>query len=222
MNNPDLLSTALTLREQARRPCRLNPLILMTDPARIADPLGLIASLPPNIDGQMAVIFRHFGDENRRQTASALRQLSFERQMQLLIGNDPELAVACGADGVHFGRTISARTLSLWKKRCPDWILSQAGKKDPLAYIGPGQSGPSDSKDLKPLDAVLISSLFESASPSAGSPIGLGAFHNICQKLEVPVFALGGINADTARGLIGSGAAGLAAVSAFAALAVKT
>ena len=65
---------------------------------------------------------------------------------------------------------------------------------------------------LDSLDALFISSLFPSQSPSAGTPIGIDAFHQSVRALPVPLFALGGITAGTALQLIGSGGAGLAAI----------
>jgi len=203
MITSDLLSTARALRDNALRPSRLNPLIFMTDPARIKDPIALIVSLPQSVNGHMAIIFRHFGAQNRLETAHKLRLLSFARNMQLLIGNDAELASACGADGVHFTRKTDPQIITQWKRRCPDWILSQAGQKGPLV---------DNDLNLAQLDGLLISSVFKSTSPSAGSPMGVSDFSALCQKLEVPVFALGGITDKTAPALIGSGAAGLAAI----------
>lgn len=221
MKNPDLLTVARALREKALRPSRLLPLIFMTDPARISDPIGLILSLPKSVNGHMTIILRHFGDENRLQTARELRQLSFARDMQLLIGNDPELAIACGADGIHYTRAAEPQTIAMWKHRCPDWIVSQAGKKDPLAYIDPNNDAAKQSEEsLAHLDGLFISSVFESTSPSAGSPIGVSAFSALCRKLDVAVFALGGITPQTASTLMGSGTAGLASVSAIKGLAV--
>ena len=63
------------------------------------------------------------------------------------------------------------------------------------------------------LDGIIISSVFSSKSPSAGIPIGIEGLKRAVETLDVPVFALGGVNAQTAPDLIGSGAAGFAGVS---------
>ncbi len=122
-----------------------------------------------------------------------------------MIGDDPELAIASGADGVHFKRDAYLRGPISWRNHCPDWLITMAGMKGPQTYQG----------NLSCLDGLLVSSVFESQSPSAGPAIGVGAFKEICRTLTVPVFALGGINKQTASDLIGSGAAGLAGVSGF-------
>jgi len=65
---------------------------------------------------------------------------------------------------------------------------------------------------LSVLDGLLVSSVFPSQSRSAGEPIGVKRFAQSAQALPVPVFALGGVNKETAPKLIGSGAAGIAGI----------
>jgi thiamine-phosphate pyrophosphorylase len=54
--------------------------------------------------------------------------------------------------------------------------------------------------------------VFASASPSAGAPLGPAAFAELVEGARLPVYALGGVTAETAPALLESGAAGLAAV----------
>ena len=169
----------------------------MTDPARIAD----VAMAAQNLPRGTAIIYRHFGSAHRFVDAEALRQITFERGQQFLIGADPELAIEAGADGVHFTRDAALQKPTLWRQRCPDWVISMAGVKSG-DYQG----------DLSVLDGLLISSVFPSKSPSAGEPISVEAFAKKTNALPVPVFALGGVNKQTAPKLLGSGAAGLAGV----------
>ena len=193
--------TAQILFEQRTRPTPLAPLIFMTDRDRTPDIINRIKKLPPGA----AIIYRHFGADNRYEMAKTLRQLTFVNQQQLLIGNDPELAIFCGADGVHFRRDPDLLAPILWRSRCPAWIISMAGLKGSQAYRG----------DLSILDGLLISSVFPSRSPSAGHPLGLKRFTDMCRTLPVPVMALGGIDKNNAGLLNESGAAGLAGVQNF-------
>ncbi len=171
---------------------------LMTDPHRIADTAEAARTLPEGC----AIIYRHFGKDDREAEASKLRQITLERRQQLLIGDDPELAIKIGADGVHFRRSASEATLDLWRRRCPEWILTMAAAKSDEIYT----------KDYRALDALFVSSIFPSQSHSAGLPIGRNKLSTICGALEIPIIALGGINAQTSQALIGTGAAGLAGI----------
>lgn len=171
----------------------------MTDPARIPDPVKSAQMLPNGA----AIIYRHYGSENRHVVSARLRQITFERGQQFLIGHDPELAIKSGADGVHFRRDKHIALPALWRQRCPDWIITMAGMKTGTDYKG----------DLTTLDALFISSIFPSQSASAGPPIGTAKLDSICAVLSVPVIALGGISSKTTPQLTGSGAFGLAGVS---------
>lgn len=176
---------------------RLSPYIFMTDPARVKD----IESAAKKLPRGAALIFRHFGKDDHRSQAQHLRQVTFHYGLQFLIGDDPSLAIAVGADGVHFRRDANLAEPMLWRKRCPDWVISMAGIKSG-DYIG----------GLSVLDGLLVSSVFPSQSPSAGEPLGMKRFSKIAGVLPVPIFALGGVNKKTAPKLIGSGAAGLAGI----------
>ncbi|WP_051279944.1 thiamine phosphate synthase [Hellea balneolensis] len=190
-------SVATKLYQAREKPCRLSPLIFMTDPSRVPDVVTAAGKLPR----RTAIIYRHFGSAHRFVDAENLRQVTFEREQQLLIGDDPALAIDIGADGVHFKRGAKVKAPTLWRQRCPDWLISMAGLK-----LGQYQG------DMTVLDGLLVSSIFPSESPSAGEPIGIQGFSNKVSTLPVPVFALGGINKTTAPKLLGSGAAGIAGI----------
>ncbi len=198
MGSHPVAKTAQKLFEARRRATPLSPFVFMTDPQRVIDPVAIAKALPEGA----AIIYRHFGRKGHRRTAETLRQVTFERAQQFLIGHDPELAQAVGADGVHFRRDASLLGPELWRRKCPDWLISVAGLKGDQNYTG----------DLSVLDGLLASSVFYSKSPSAGDPIGVEKFTEICAQIPAPVFALGGINARTVEQLASSGAAGLAGI----------
>ena len=156
-----------------------------------------------------AIIYRHFGADDREGIAQELRQITFAHGQQLLIGNDPELAINCGADGVHFTRDEMLAGPTLWRGRCPDWLISMAGIKGEDGALG--VEGYIDySGDLSVLDGLMVSSVFASESESAGPPIGLQSLLPITAVLGAPIYALGGVNARTAEALTGMGLSGLA------------
>jgi len=158
------------------------------------NPLEVVRRLPENC----AVIYRHFGAPDQ---AEALRELTRQQNRQFLIGNDPQLAESIGADGVHFSRDASLAGPIKWRANHPEWILTMAGLKAGH-YLAP----------LGSLDALFISSIFKSQSPSAGPPIGVNGVKERAARLPVPIYALGGVDAGTAPQLLESGAAGLAAI----------
>ena len=176
------------------QPCRLAPLVFMTDPNRVDNLLEAVSRLPEGC----TVIYRHFGAP---QQAQALRDLTQMQGRQFLIGNDPELAETIGADGVHFPRDAALAGPITWRAKHPEWIITMAALKTGH-YFAP----------LDSLDALFVSSVFDSQSPSAGAPIGINGLRERAARLPAAVYALGGVDAGTAPQLLGSGAAGLAAI----------
>ena len=175
-------------------------MVLMTDPELIPDPLEAAKKLPRG----SAIIYRHFGAYDKLKTAERLRDYTLDHGQQFLIGNDPELAIEVEADGVHFRRDQALIAPSVWRNHYPKWLITMAGlKEDYYGYTQP----------LNCLDGLFVSSVFNSDSVSAGKAIGASAFKEICTKLDVPVFALGGVNIRTVEPLKNSGAAGIAGVS---------
>lgn len=197
-----MAQTAQILYNQRPKPSRLSPLILMTEAKRLSYIENAVARLPEG----SAVIYRHFGAEDRHVRAATLRKLTTKLHHQFLIGDDPELAVESGADGVHFRRDAKVEAPNVWRQKKPHWLITMAGLK-----IG------TYSGDLSGLDGLFLSSIFPSQSPSAGHPIGVEALTGFAGQLNIPIFALGGISPETAPELVGSGAAGLAGVSGITA-----
>jgi len=181
---------------EAGRPyaSRLSPLVFMTDPARVPDVRAAVAAVPQGA----AIIYRHFGKTDRQAEAQALRQITFARGQQFLIGNDPVLAKNTGADGVHFKRDKSLKDPAALRAICPDMVITMAGLKGVQDY----------SRDVSCLDGLFISSVFASQSPSAGASITITTITDACRDLNCPVFALGGITAYNIDNLIDNGIAG--------------
>ena len=198
------MKAAGVIAQERGRYCRLSPLVFMTDPSVHPDAVAAAENMPRG----SAIIYRHFGQARREAAAVKLRQITFARGQQFLIGNDPQLAIDCGADGVHFTRDAAVIAPALWRARCPDWLISMAGIKQASAD---GEGDYIDySGDLSVLDGLMISSVFASDSPSAGTPIGLQKLLTITAMLSAPIYALGGVTEQTASALEGYGLSGIA------------
>jgi len=177
----------------------LPPLLLFTDPVRTPRPWEMAARLPPGA----GVVYRGFGRAEMGQEAQALRRVSSDRNVVLLIGQDAALAECIGADGVHLAERDLARAGDL-RARHPDWILTGA-VHDPEAVQGLA--------DLSALDALVLSPVFRAGGPSAARPpLGTAGIAGAVSALPVPVYGLGGISADTAHDLEGTGLCGLAGI----------
>ncbi|NNC38216.1 MAG: thiamine phosphate synthase [Hyphomonadaceae bacterium] len=195
-----LARVAEALYEARVSACRLAPYVVMTDPDRMPD----IVHVAENMPEHSALIYRHFGAPEREFIARKLRQICFDKNVQLLIGSDEDLANNCGADGIHLPER-DLDTAHVLRIRYPDWIISGATHSE-LAIAKATKLG---------VDAGFVSPVFESDSPSAGKALGIDRFAAMAAQAKIPIFALGGINPLNANSLEGSGAAGIAGVSGF-------
>jgi thiamine-phosphate pyrophosphorylase len=168
---------------------------MLTDPKRTPHPVRLAKSLPRG----MGVIYRPFGAPKAPRTAEKLRRAAQDRGLILLIGsNDPKVRGA----GAHLPERMAGQARRF---RRPGVLVTAAAHSEPAIRRA----------RLAGCDAVLVSTVFKSRSASAGRPMGAIRFAVLVRRAGLPVYALGGINAETAPRLLGSGAAGLAAVGAF-------
>ena len=147
------------------------------------------------------MIYRAFGAADAREIACRLGEIARERGLVLLVGLDPELAEIAEAQGVHLPERALGDAPALRRHR-PDWILTGAAHCAKGLVAG----------ETAGLDAMLLSPVFPSRSPTAVAALGIRRFSDLVKGAGLPVYALGGVNAETAPGLIGSGAAGIAAV----------
>ncbi len=171
-----------------------------TDPDRVSDPVSLALRLPRDV----ALVFRPFGASDRLVIGRRLRRATARRGMRLFVGADPELAVRLNADGLHLPERLIERKgqISEIKRR---FAISAAVHSVP-AIRRARCSG---------VEAMVISAVFPSESPSAGRPLGPRQFAAMARLANRPCYALGGINAHRIRSLGMSRAAGFSAIGAF-------
>ncbi len=191
------------LRAAARRaarhlPADLPPGLALTDPDRVADPVALAWALPRG----WGLVYRHFGVPGAGTMARALARVCHRRGLALLIAGDPGLACQVGATGVHWpeARLAEARR---WQGR---FRLTTASAH-PARATGLGLLGRGWPTGV---DALLVSTVFASASPSAGAAMGALRLRDLAKRAAGPIYALGGVDAETAGSV--AGWAGLAAV----------
>ena len=156
----------------------LPPAFFLTDPKRVTNPLAVIPALPEGT----GVIYRHFGAKDRAKTAAKLQALCAKENRLLLIAADPNLARTVGADGVHWPEAKLPPTRQ-WHGR---FRLQTASAHSGRALRRAAQAG---------MEAVLLSAIFPSASPSAGAPLGAARLRFHKGQAKIPIYALGGLNA---------------------------
>lgn len=157
----------------------------------------MIARLPRG----SGVVFRAFGAADAVVQGRRLANLARHRGLMFFVGADVGLAVALKAHGVHLPERLTGRAGVHRALRRRFWLTAAAHSLP--AMLKAQRAG---------VDALVVSPVFASRSPSAGRPLGVLAFARLVRHAASPVYALGGINAGSARRLVMSGASGLAAI----------
>ena len=190
-----------TLAEAAARLKRaagstLPALVLMTDEARLADPLPAARALPAG----SAVILRHYGAPERALLARRLAAVARRRGLVLLVGEDPALARRVGAHGVHLPERAVGRAGAVrWRR---DWLVTAAAHSHAALRLAAAAGA----------DAALLSPVFATASHPDARALGPHRFAALARHSPIPVYALGGIGRERARLLLSSGAVGIAGI----------
>lgn len=190
-----LASLARRLNHEAGAPA-LPSLYFFSDPERTHDPVRTAKRLPRGT----AVVYRHFGAADRAKTARRLALVCRSRGLVLLIAGDPELAARVAADGVHWPETRLPG-----QRDARRWLVTAAAHSA-AAVARAAAFG---------ADACVLAPVLPTRSSSGRRSLGLFRASQIARAARLPTIALGGVNARTARLLVGRGFAGFAAVEAL-------
>ncbi|WP_299439625.1 thiamine phosphate synthase [uncultured Rhodospira sp.] len=201
---------ARTLADAARRlkagRCHRVPAAwLVSDPARLPDPVPPLARMPRGA----GLIWRPYGlprDEALAQ-GRRLRRLTRARGIVLLVAGDWRLAAAVGADGLHQPEGLARHGVLApalgWAQRRTLSVACHG----PRALARARAQGAS---------MAVLSPVFPTASHPGAATLGPLRFALMSRRAGLPVVALGGITAASARHLPPGSTAGLAAVSGWA------
>ncbi|MEH0195022.1 thiamine phosphate synthase [Caulobacter sp. CCNWLY153] len=195
-----LSRTAARLRPWAWPGDPLPRLLFFTDPARVPDPEAVAERLPAGA----GIVYRPFVAPDAIERGLRLSVIARRRGLLLLAGADPALAQAISAGGVHLPQRLADNAADI-RRAHPSWRITAAAH-DVLAV---------QAAQLAGVEAVVVSPVFPSNSPSAAAPLGVEGLVEITAGATLPVYALGGVNAKTADALVGAGVYGLAGIEGF-------
>jgi thiamine-phosphate pyrophosphorylase len=179
----------------------LPSLVLMTDDERLPDPIAAASRLPR---GSLIVV-RARAPERRAQLAATLARIARRREFILVVADDPGLVARLSSHGVHFPEARVGE-IAYWRARRPRWLIT-ASAHSLRAAAHAAHFG---------ADAVFLSPVFATKSHVGRAPLGSLRLRRVTQLVDVPIYALGGIDGLTAKQLRGANIAGLAAIGALA------
>lgn len=129
---------------------------------------------------------------------------------KVLVNDRLDVALAAKADGVH----LRVSSLPVTEVRR---AALEKGFKNFLIGVSTHSLAEAKAAEQGGADFIVCGPVYNTPSKREfGEPLGLERFAEICQVMNIPVLALGGINLVNFRQPLEAGAAGIAAIGLFA------
>ncbi|MEN0001922.1 MAG: thiamine phosphate synthase [Pseudomonadota bacterium] len=182
-------------------------LYLVTDPVRCA-PIGVVETVQRAVKGGVTCV------QLRDKSASTARLMALGRAVKsalegtgvpLIVNDDLDAAIACGADGVHLGQSDADARLAR-DIVGPDKIIGVTCET--AAHVR--------AIDASRIDYLGIGTVFSTQTkPDHSDPIGMAGLAALCALSPLPTVAIGGLKPHHRHAVFEAGADGLAIVSAI-------
>lgn len=176
--------------------------VFLTDTQRLPDPAPAISMLPK----RSLIIVRDYDHPDRVEIAYKIAAFAKQHGHQLSVAADIGLARAVGASAIHLPEyKISDRRLIHRARACGLMVSAACHNRRALWFAC--DAG---------VDFALVSPVFQTQSHVGARSLGPHRFARLTDGVQVPVVALGGINANNARRLMALELAGVAGISGIA------
>jgi thiamine-phosphate pyrophosphorylase len=138
------------------------------------------------------------------RSALTFRRLCDTYSALFIVNDDPELAIACGADGVHVGQDDTpveeARAIL-----GPEGIVGQSTHSEEQIAASAGL----------PIDYISVGPVWETPTKAGRPGVGLELVSHAAEHAPHPFFAIGGIDPSNAGEVVAAGARRLGVVRAI-------
>jgi thiamine-phosphate pyrophosphorylase len=146
---------------------------------------------------------KHLSTRELAKHVDAVLQLANPHETRILVNDRLDVALACGAHGVHLRAKFVAP--NVLRGIVPQGFL-----------IGVSCHSIADLEAAEGADFAVLAPIFE--TPGKGPALGLRYLAQAVHATSVPVFALGGVTEDRIASCVRLGAAGVAGIRLFQAI----
>ena len=136
--------------------------------------------------------------------AEKIKPLCRANDIPFIINDDVDVAVKCGADGVHIGQNDMAAEKV--RQIIGDDMILGVSAQTPDQAVKAEEAG---------ADYLGVGAVFPTSTKSDALSVSYETLKEICASVSIPVVAIGGICAENITELSGSGIDGVALVSAI-------
>ncbi len=147
---------------------------------------------------------KELDDETFLKEALELKELCHKYNVPLFINDNVDIAIKCGADGIHVGQEDMA-----------------AGKVRTLVgedmMIGVSVHTVEEAEEAvrNGADCLGVGAIFSTSTKLDVDVLSMQTVYDICHAVDIPVVAIGGLNKNNIAKLSGTGVDGVALVSAI-------
>lgn len=136
--------------------------------------------------------------------AKEIQKLCKKYQIPFVINDNVDIALAIDADGVHVGQS-DMEALDVRKRLGPDKIIGVSAQNVQQALLAQKHGA----------DYLGVGAVFPTGSKDDAEDVSFETLKAICQAVDIPVIAIGGITKENVSELKGSGICGIAIISAI-------
>ena len=143
-------------------------------------------------------------EEEFLEEAKKIQQLCKKYGVPFIINDNVKLAKEIDADGVHVGQS-DMEALDVRAQLGEDKIIGVSARTVEQALLAEKHGA----------DYLGVGAVFPTSSKDDAQEVDYETLKAICQAVQIPVIAIGGINAQNVERLKGSGICGVAVISAI-------
>lgn len=136
--------------------------------------------------------------------AIEMKNLAKKYEIPFVINDDVQVALDCDADGVHIGQD--------------DMSVIETRKmigKDKILGVSVGNLEEALKAELDGADYLGVGAMYNTSTKKDARDVSINILKEICDKVEIPVVAIGGISAENILELKKSNVDGVALISAI-------
>lgn len=181
------------------------PVYLVTDRLLVDD---IVKAVESALDGGVRLVQLREKDLSAKELltlAKRLRAKTAEFGAKLFINDRVDIALLSGADGVHLGQNSFS----------PMDARKALGEKM-LIGVSAHSIKEAEAAEQQGADFITFGPVFHTPSKARyGEPVGTGLLKEACNRLKIPVYAIGGIKRENMKDAVAAGARGVAMISAI-------
>ncbi|WP_448862489.1 thiamine phosphate synthase [Dorea sp.] len=147
---------------------------------------------------------KELDEEHFLEEAKKIKKLCAKYNVPFVINDNVEIALEIDADGVHVGQS-DMEAGDVRAKLGPDKIIGVSAQTVEQALLAQERGA----------DYLGVGAVFHTDSKADAADVDHETLKAICEAVDIPVIAIGGISKDNVGELAGSGICGIAVISAI-------